>query len=586
MDGENERKKIEDKLNYISGIYSRAGIYLSMEVREKTNIFILLVAVIYLKYSKTNLKEILKKISGICDIEISKLEDIFKIYELENKANKEDIYADIMNTIMSFKDIGIYALTDYILGNRFYYATSHSLGNFSANILGQIPNAKILDAYSGNGYFDCDYLNLNKSAEIDGYEINSESVDIAKAISYIFNAKFSSSYDDEVKKCNYIHADFLTVNLKENYYDLAFADCPIGLKYDRNNISNIGLATKFIKNNVISIPWLTALKMENCLNDTGKAVIVSSAGSLFGLVDKEVRKYFVKKNLISQIIELPENINLYSRIKLYLIVIEKEKKDKKVRFCNVSDFVKKERRINKINILEALDEVKNNSIEIDLKEIERNDYTLDVNRYIDNKKMIIEYGITLDNVAEKIFRGYQFTASQIDEMYTVNEEEANYKILEVSNIDSWGNIDNNLKCINSRGKDLDKHLLQKDDIVLSAKGSNNKIAIIERIGDDENIIPSGSLIVIRLNKKKILPMYLKAFLESETGQTILNLVKTGIAIPSIIPSSLMKIIVKCPSIQEQEKFVDKYTKKYELYKITKEKMNEYLKELKVLINQI
>ena len=556
-----------------------------MEVKEKTNIFILLVAVIYLDYSKTNLKEILKKINSICDIETSKLEDIFKIYELENKFNKAEIYADIMNTIMSFKDIGRYALINYILENRFYYATSHSLGNFSANILGQIPNAKILDAYSGNGYFDCDYLSFNKSAEIDGYEINADSVDIAKAISYIFNAKLSSSYDG-VKKCNYIHADFLTANLKENYYDLAFADCPIGLKYDRNNISNIGLATKFIKNNVISIPWLTALKMESCLNDKGKAVIVSSAGSLFGVVDKEVRKYFIEKNLISHIIELPENINLYSSIKLYLIVIEKGKKDKKIRFSNVSDFVKKERRINKINILEALDEVQNKSIEIDLKEIERNDYTLDVNRYINNKKMVIEYGITLDNVAEKIFRGYQFTASQIDEMYTVNEEEANYKILEVSNIDSWGNIDNNLKCINSKGKDLDKHLLQNDDIVLSAKGSKNKIAIIEKIEDNENIIPSGSLIVIRLNKNKMLPMYLKAFLESETGQIILNLSKTGIAIPSIIPSSLMKIVVKCPSIQEQEKFVDKYMMKYELYKVTKEKMNEYLKELKTLIDQI
>lgn len=121
---------------------------------------------------------------------------------------------------------------------------------------------------------------------------------------------------------------------------------------------------------------------------------------------------------------------------------------------------------------------------------------------------------------------------------------------------------------------------------MSAKGSKNKIAIIEKIEDNENIIPSGSLIVIRLNKNKMLPMYLKAFLESETGQIILNLSKTGIAIPSIIPSSLMKIVVKCPNIQEQEKFIDKYMMKYELYKVTKEKMNEYLKELKVLINQI
>lgn len=584
METESKIKKIEDKLNYINGIYARAGIFIS--IREITNIFILLVASIYLDYSKTDLKEILRKINSICNIEMSELEEIFKINELESKSNSSDIYADIMNTIISFKDIDRFAFIDYVLENRFYYETSYSLGRFSANILGQVPDAKLLDAYSGNGYFDCDYLNLNKSAKIDGYEINKHSVDVARAINYIFNTQFTFSNKGEYKNCNYTQTDFLTANLKENYYDLAFADCPIGLRYDRNNISTIGLASKFVKNNVISIPWLTALKIENCLKNNGKAVIVSSAGSLFGIVDREVRKYFVEKNLISQIIELPENINLYSRVKLYLIVIEKGKKDKNIKFSNISDFVIKERRINKINISEALDEVKNNFVEIELKEIERNDYILDVNRYINNKKIVVENGIILDNIAERIFRGYQFTASQIDEMYTTDEKEANYKILEVSNIDNLGNIDNNLKLINSGKKDLTKHLLQNDDIVLSAKGSNNKIAIIENINDDEKIIPSGSLIVIRVNKNKIIPMYLKAFLESETGQMILNSVKTGIAIPSIIPSSLMKIVVKCPSIQEQEEFVDRYIMKYELYKVTERKMNKYLKDLKALIDQI
>lgn len=584
METEKEIKKIEDKLNYINGIYTRAGIFFS--IREKTNIFILLVVSIYLDYSKTNLKEILKKINSICDIELSELEYVFRINEIESKSNSSDIYADIMNTIISFKDINRYAIIDYVLENRFYYETPYSLGRFSANILGQRPNAKLLDAYSGNGYFDCDYLNLNKSAKIDGYEINQDSVDVAKAINYIFNTQFTFFNKGEYKNCSYNQTDFLTASLKENYYDLAFADCPIGLRYDRNNISNIGLAAKFIKNNVISIPWLTALKMENCLKDNGKAVIVSSAGSLFGIVDKEVRKYFVEKNLISQIIELPDNISLYSRAKLYLIVIEKGKKDKNIKFSNVSNFITKERRINKINIQEALEDVRNNSVEINLKEIEKNNYILDVNRYINNKKITIENGIRLDEISEKIFRGYQFTASQIDEMYTIDEKKANYKILEVSNIDNFGNIDNNLKLIDSGEKDLNKHLLQNNDIVLSAKGSNTKIAIIENINDEENIIPSGSLIVIRLNKNKIIPMYLKAFLESEAGHIILNSAKTGIAIPSIIPSSLMKIVVKCPSFQEQEEFVDKYMMKYELYKMTKEKMNKYLKELRALIDQI
>lgn len=584
MKTDSELKRIEDKLNYINGIYARAGIF--YPVREEKDIYILLVALFSLDYQETSLTEILKIISKVCDIEISELEDVFRINEIDSKENKLDIYNDFMNTIISFNDINRYAFIDYILDNRFYFATSYSVGRLSANILGQVPEAKLLDAYSGNGYFDCDYLGLNKSAEIDGYEINKNSVNVAKAINYIFNSQFTFFNKGDYKNCNYSQTDFLTANLKDNYYDLAFADCPIGLRYDRNNISSVKSATKFVKNNVISIPWLTALKMENSLKDNGKAVIVCSAGSLFGIVDKEVRKYFVEKNLISHIIELPDNINLYSSVKLYLIVIEKGKKDKSIRFSNISNFVTKERRINKINIQDALDEIQDNAVAIELKEIENNDYVLDVNRYINNNKIIIENGVPLDKITEKIFRGYQFTASQIDEMYTTDEKEANYRILEVSNIDNFGNIDDNLKLINSKGKDLSKHLLQNQDIILSSKGANTKIAIIENINDDENIIPSGSLIVIRLDKNKMIPIYLKAFLESETGQMILKSIKTGIAIPSIIPSSLMKIIVKCPGIQQQEKFVDKYVMKYELYKIKEKEMNKYLKDLKALIDQI
>ena len=84
----------------------------------------------------------------------------------------------------------------------------------------------------------------------------------------------------------------------------------------------------------------------------------------------------------------------------------------------------------------------------------------------------------------------------------------------------------------------------------------------------------------------MIPVYLKAFFESESGQMVLNSVKTGIALLSIVPSSLSKIKVKCPHISEQEDFVDRYIMKYELCKITEEKMNKYLKELKALTDQI
>ena len=50
------------------------------------------------------------------------------------------------------------------------------------------------------------------------------------------------------------------------------------------------------------------------------------------MLDRDVRKYFIDKNLISRIIELPDCLNLYSSNKLYLIVIEKNKKNKNIKF--------------------------------------------------------------------------------------------------------------------------------------------------------------------------------------------------------------------------------------------------------------
>ena len=75
-------------------------------------------------------------------------------------------------------------------------------------------------------------------------------------------------------------------------------------------------------------------------------------------------------------------------------------------------------------------------------------------------------------------------------------------------------------------------------------------------------------------------------MESETGQIILSSIRTGIAIPTINPGTLSKITVKCPDIQQQIEFTDKYNMKFELYKITEKKMYKYLKELQELTDQI
>ena len=66
MKSESEIKILEDKLNDIYSICLRAGI--GIYSKGELNVFVLLIASIYLDYGYTDLKTILKKINEVCNI--------------------------------------------------------------------------------------------------------------------------------------------------------------------------------------------------------------------------------------------------------------------------------------------------------------------------------------------------------------------------------------------------------------------------------------------------------------------------------------------------------------------------------------
>ena len=161
----------------------------------------------------------------------------------------------------------------------------------------------------------------------------------------------------------------------------------------------------------------------------------------------------------------------------------------------------------------------------------------------------------------------------------------NYKVLEISNINDDGEIDTNLKKINSKGKNLNRYLLKDGDILISARGEKIKKCLI-KVKEKECIVPNGSINVIRVNREKINPLFLKMFLDSEKGTITLNNIKSGVTIPSINVGELNKIIIPCPSIEEQNKMILKYEAKLEAIELTKRKLEKMRKELKKLTDLI
>ena len=176
-----------------------------------------------------------------------------------------------------------------------------------------------------------------------------------------------------------------------------------------------------------------------------------------------------------------------------------------------------------------------------------------------------------------MFRGYQASKEEMIKMKVQEPTEANYKILEIGNIDDYGEIASSLTLINSEkiGKKLDRYLLKDGDIVITARGEKIKLAYI-KLKENEKIIANGSINVIRTDKKKINPIYLKLFLDSPKGKQTLENIKIGREkTPSLNTGALKRIDVPCPILEKQNEIAEKY-----------EKINVKIDELKKQINDI
>lgn len=488
-------------------------------------------------------------------------EKIIKIINELLELEKNDLVKEIIN------EEEIKTITDY--------STPNTISRLMIELLKLKDNTILADFYSGEGKIDNEILKYNNKIHIDGFEINKVSILVSKIRMYALN-----------QQINYIQKDIFKENILEKKYDYVVADIPffsLNNKEIQESVGSICNELNVEMTNRISTTWFTILKILSVLKTDGKAVITTMKGSLFNVLDREIRKKLIDLGYIEAIIDIPKKVIHYTNIDICLILINKKNKDKNIKFVDLKDCFIKKGKYNEIDVEKAIKTYKEKSYTIDYEEIAKNNYSLNSNAY--TGKIEIKNGIELAKVTEEIFRGYQITSSEINKMLVDNDEDMNYKVLEISNINDDGEIETNLKRINSKGKNLNRYLLKDGDILISSRGEKIKKCLI-RIKEKESIIANGSINIIRVNRNKIDPLFLKMFLDSEKGAITLNNIKSGVTIPSINVGELNKIMVPCPSIQEQSKILLKYKDKLEEIESTKIKLEKLKKDLKGLTDLI
>jgi type I restriction enzyme M protein len=205
---------------------------------------------------------------------------------------------------------------------------------------------------------------------------------------------------------------------KKTTFDAIVANPPFSLRWDASEamgenfrFKNYGLAPKS------AADFAFLLHGFHFLSDEGTMAIILPHGVLFrGGAESRIRTKLLKDGNIDTVIGLPSNLFFSTGIPVCILVLKKCKKDDDVLFINASEHYKKEKRQNilregkdgEANDIQKIVETYQNRPEkveryarrVSMEEIEKNDYNLNISRYVSTAKAEIK--IDLKEVNKKL----------------------------------------------------------------------------------------------------------------------------------------------------------------------------------------
>ena len=198
---------------------------------------------------------------------------------------------------------------------------------------------------------------------------------------------------------------------KKIEFDAIVANPPFSLRWEPNDtlaedfrFKSYGLAPKS------AADFAFLLHGFHFLSKEGTMAIILPHGVLFrGGAEARIREKLLKENYIDTVIGLPSNLFYSTGIPVCILVLKKCKKKDDVLFINASEHFNKEKRQNTLseehldNIVETYkfrNERERYSRRVSMDEIKKNDYNLNISRYVSTAEDEIQ--IDLKEVNEKL----------------------------------------------------------------------------------------------------------------------------------------------------------------------------------------
>lgn len=358
---------------------------------------------------------------------------------------------------------------------------------------------------------------------------------------------------NEIENYNIVNKDIFTRDKDDSpkLFDLVISDPPRNLRYQGafkkdDPIFRYGLPRQS------SIEWAVVQKVIHHMNSTGKGVVLGAKGMLVRSYEDDIRAAIIEDDLIECVITLPENLYEGTNIGTEIIILNRNKPAKRkggILFINAQDYKEKlnpvQEALTDKGIQKILEAYQDNILEegfskfVPIKDMAKYDYRLNPVEYIEFESLKNQFDrtIPLGDVAE-IARGVNVSKKELESL----EKGGEYYYINIRNIEDGDINYDEATMIRPRSQDwLDRYSIQPGDIVLTAKGWETKIALV----DDrfKNSFLSSNLTRIRVDSSKYNPYILLEFLQSEIGRRMLESIQTGTTITLINNKQLSRMEV-------------------------------------------
>jgi restriction endonuclease S subunit len=133
---------------------------------------------------------------------------------------------------------------------------------------------------------------------------------------------------------------------------------------------------------------------------------------------------------------------------------------------------------------------------------------------------------------------------------------------------------------------LRKGKLQRDDVVLTTRGTLGNTAYYSKEILYENIRINSGMVLLRSNTKKVLPLYLLQFLNSNEFTQQINKFMSGSAQPQLPINILSQITFPLPPLDLQKKLIAQIEEERRLVDTNKKLGEIYKDKIKSIIDDV